>query len=192
MRLGTVIGDYEFNDELEYKHSKKVRWKTTFWHPVDIGSLKLGRDLNNKFKGRSSLTIRDLDPKEWDCLCDKLNKVPTPFRNLGMWGGLIQSPEYENEVIILFSQMLQHLHMRIVSFATRFPDAIVQVKKKRKWETVKVEFELYSSSFKNHLGNKWEEKGCHTIVCWEDDWEDRPKKPRLDIIELKEELEKIL
>src|SRR5208283_4374068 len=94
--LGTVIGDYEFNNELEYSHSRKMRWETTFWHPVDIDSLKLRRNLNNKFKGRSSSTIRELEEKDWDCLCKKLNGVNTPFRNLEMWGGLIQSPEYEN------------------------------------------------------------------------------------------------
>ena len=39
--LGTFIGDYEFNKELEYKHSRNVRWETTFWHPVEIASLHL-------------------------------------------------------------------------------------------------------------------------------------------------------
>jgi predicted Mrr-cat superfamily restriction endonuclease len=28
--VGTIIGDYEFNEKLEYKHSRKVRWETTF------------------------------------------------------------------------------------------------------------------------------------------------------------------
>ena len=192
--LGTVIGDYEFNEELWYQHSRKVRWETTFWHPVDIGSLRLPEKLKNKFYGRSSQTIRDLDEGEWDRLCKKLNGVNTPFRNLGTWGGLIQSPEYENEVIILFSQMQQHLHMRIVSFGTRFPDATVQRKKQGKWTKLNVEFELYSSGFQDHL-DRCDEEDCHTIICWEDDddgWDDRHVKRRFDIIELKKELEDIL
>jgi hypothetical protein len=111
-----------------------------------------------------------------------------------MWGGLIQSPEYENEVIILFSQMLQHLHMRIVSFGTLFPDAIVESKENGKWRKVYIEFELYSSGFKSHL-KKWKQgagKKCDAVVCWEHDWKNPPKKSRLNIIELKKHLEEIL
>jgi len=93
-------------------------------------------------------------------------------------------------VIILFSQMLQHLQMRIVSVGTRFPDAIVEIKKHGKWRKVNVEFELYSHGFKSHL-SKCEESDCHTIVCWEDDW-NYHKKGLFEIIVLKKELEKIL
>jgi hypothetical protein len=132
--LGTVIGDYEFNEELEYKHSRNVRWETTFWHPVEIASLHLPRSFEYKFSGQSSQTIRDLTEKEWDCLSKRLNNISTPFRNLGMWGGLIQSPEYENEMIILFSHMLQHLHMRIIKSGPLFPDAIVERKAGKKWK----------------------------------------------------------
>lgn len=34
--LGTIIGDYEFDKDLTYKHSREVSWETTFWNPVDI------------------------------------------------------------------------------------------------------------------------------------------------------------
>jgi hypothetical protein len=189
--LGTVKGDYLFDQQLEYKHSRKVWWETTFWHPVDIDDLDLSAPLYNKFHGHGSGTIKNLDPDEWNCLCENLNKVRTPFRNLGMWGGLIQSPEYENEVIILFSQMLQHLHMRIIGFGTRFPDAIVERKVKRgKWKRLNVEFERYAQGFKrDHIG-ACKDKDCHTIVCWENDWDDVPKE--FEIIELKKELENIL
>lgn len=193
--LGTVRGNYNFNDKLEYSHSKKVRWETTFWHPVDIDDLEfgrdqLGRDHKNKFKNSSSGIIRNLSKEEWDRFCDKLNKIRTPFRNLEERGGLIQSPEYENEVIILFCHMLQHLHMRIISFGTRFPDAIVLRKKNGKWREENIEFELYSKGFEDHL-DKFEEEECYTIVCWEDNWKSS-KKGRFEIIELKKELEKIL
>ena len=190
--VGTIIGGYEFNEELEYQHSRKVRWETTFWHPVDISLLKLSKSLYNKFHGLSSLTIRELEEDEWDKFCDRLNKISTPFRNLGMWGGIIQSPEYENEVIILFSHMLQHLHMRIIKSGTLFPDAIVERKAGKTWKKINVEFELYSSGFQSHLPDckKNEE---YVIVCWEDDdWRDNRPKRRFEIIELKEQLEKIL
>lgn len=191
--VGTVIGDYVFNYELEYKHSRKVRWETTFWHPVDISSLKLKspKSLYYKFHGLSSLTIRDLDEDEWDEFSNRLNNISTPFRNLGMWGGLIQSPEYENEVIILFSHMLQHFHMRIIKSGTRFPDAIVERKAGKKWKKINVEFELYSSGFQAHLPD-CKENEEYVIVCWEDDWRDNCQKRRFEIIELKEQLKKIL
>jgi len=190
--LGTIIGDYEYNRALEYKHTRKVGWETTFWHPVDIDDL-LGHDsIYYKFHGPTSQTIQDLEEEEWNRLCRKLREVRTPFRNLPMWGGLIQSPEYENEVIILFSQMLQHLGMRIAGFGTRFPDAIIQRKQRAKWQRLNVEFELYSSGFQSHMPVP-RDKDCCTIVCWEDDdWRDNRKKRGLKIIALKDELEKIL
>jgi hypothetical protein len=189
------MGEYRFDKDLEYRKTRKVRWETTFWHPVGIELLKLPRPLYHKFHGRSSGTIKELTAKEWACLSDRLNKIDTPFRNLGIWGGLIQSPEYENEVIILFSQMLQQLKMRIVSFGTRFPDAIVERKRYGKWERINVEFELYSSGFQEHLHplQQFKKADCHTIICWEDDdWKNPRVKRRFDIIELKRELEKML
>jgi len=191
--LGTVLGDYEYNRNLWYRHSRKVAWETTFWHPVKIDSLGLREDVYNRFHGRSSQTIRNLDKDQWNHLTDCLRRFRTPFRNLAMWGGLIQSPEYEGEVIILFSQMLQHLGMRIASIGTRFPDAIIERKKNGTWRTANVEFELRSSGFCCHMpacDNK--DTYCRTIVCWEDDWADTRKKAKFEIIELKRELEKVL
>jgi hypothetical protein len=190
--LGTVMGDYCYNDQLEYKHTRPVRWDTTFWHPVDIDSLNLRGPLYNKFHGRSSGTFRKLSVAEWEHVSKQINEVPTPFRNLSMWGGLIQSPEYENEVIILFSQMLQHLKMRIAGFGTRFPDAIIQRKERGKWRRLNVEFEVYSSGFQSHMPVP-DDKDCRTIICWEnDDWRDNRKKRGFKIIALKDEMEKLL
>lgn len=190
--VGTIIGNYKFNSELEYQHSRKVQWETTFWHPVEIESLGLRGSLYDKFHGQSSKTIRRLDEEEWNIFSAQLNKVSTPFRNLGMWGGMVQAPEYENEVMILFSHMLQHFNMRIIQFGTRFPDAIVEQKKGSKWEKLNVEFELCSSGFQNHLPGK--DKKCDLIVCWEDDgWgHNYHQKRRYKIIEMKKHLEKIL
>jgi hypothetical protein len=191
--LGTIRGDYEFNRELEYRHNRKVVWETTFWHPVDIDDLGLRKGVYYKFHGLSSQTIRKLEEDEWNHLCGKLGEVRTPFRNLASWGGLIQSPEYENEVIILFSQMLQYLRMRIVGFGTRFPDAIIERKDKHgNWRRLDVEFELYSSGFQSHMPVP-HDKNCKTIICWEDDdWRDSRKKAGLEIIALKDKLEEIL
>lgn len=191
--IGTITGDYEYNEALEYRHSRKVQWETTFWSPVPIDLLGLEKSsFYYKFHGSSSWTIRELKLDEWNKFHSQLVKVKTPFRNLVMWGGLIQAPEYENEVMILFSQMLQHFGMRIIQFATRFPDAIVEQKKGKKWKKLHVEFELRSSGFQSHLPDK--NKKCDLIVCWkDDDWgRNNRQKGRYKIIELKEHLEKLL
>jgi hypothetical protein len=190
--VGTITGEYQFNDELEYKHSREVLWETTFWHPIEIEELglKSNKKLFDKFHGQSSKTIRDLSETEWNTFSERLNKIDTPFRNLGMWGGMVQAPEYENEVMILFSHMLQHFNMRIIQFGTRFPDAIVERKNGKKWEKLSVEFELRSSGFQCHLPD-CEERPCDLIVCWKHDW-NPPKKWNFEIIELKKQLEKIL
>lgn len=189
--VGTIIGDYEFNEKLEYQHSRKVRWETTFWHPVSIELLGLKSEkLYNKFHGLSSFTIRELQEDEWNEFCERLNSVSTPFRNLGIWAGLLQSPEYENEVMILFSHMLQHFKMRIIQFGVRFPDAIVEQKKHGKWEKQYIEFELRSNSFQTHLPQCKKDEH-YVIVCWEDNWV-HPQKSRFEIIELKKVLEEIL
>jgi hypothetical protein len=189
--VGTIIGEYKFHSKLEYKHSREVQWETTFWHPVEICKLgKLTNSLFNKFHGQSSQTIRKLEGDEWDKFSRQLNKVSTPFRNLGMWGGMVQAPEYENEVMILFSHMLQHFNMRIIQFGTRFPDAIVERKKGNKWEKLYVEFELRSKGFQCHLPD-CNKRHCDLIVCWEDDWK-HPRKRDFEIIELKEHLKEIL
>ena len=39
--LGMITGDYEFDKRLEYQHSRKVTWETTFWDPVGIDCLHL-------------------------------------------------------------------------------------------------------------------------------------------------------
>src|SRR5882724_4680592 len=72
--LGTITGDYEFDKRLEYQHSRKVNWETTFWDLVGIDCLHLRRDVYNKFHGRNSQTIRSLQKDEWDCLCEKLSE----------------------------------------------------------------------------------------------------------------------
>ena len=190
--LGTVVGDYEYNEELEYPHSRKVRWETTFWEAVDIEALELPERFAYKFSGLHSQTIRELKAQEWDRICKRLDSIDTPFRNKDMLGGLIQSPEYENEVIILFSHLQERLNMRIVHFGTRFPDAIIERKRYGKWRTENVEFELYSSGFQDHL-DEYKKRDCKTIICWEDDtWEDNRQKRYFEIIELREVLRDML
>ena len=50
---------------------------------------------------------------------------------------------------------------------------------KGKWEDVRIEFEFRSSDFARH---RHYPDDCDAIVCWEDDWKDRPD--RIEVIEL--------
>ena len=67
-----------------------------------------------------------------------------------------------------------------IAIGTRFPDAIVERKKGKKWEKLYVEFELHSRGFQCHLPD-CDKRHCDLIVCWKDDW-NHPKKRHFEII----------
>lgn len=81
--------------------------------------------------------------------------------------GLLWQPGSEMEVVFLFGLLLPHLDLPLAIDTVRdaFPDCLA-----RRTDTgtdVRIEFELYSSNFKQH---KHACDGCDLIVCWEDDW----------------------
>jgi len=100
-----------------------------------------------------------------------LCRIKTPFEGLTDFGGLSRAPQTEQELIILFSKLNQHLKMKIESVSTIFPDAYVRMEKRRNWSTVPAEFELNSADSKSHGNIKNLEKGetC-CIICRKDDW----------------------
>jgi hypothetical protein len=51
---------------------------------------------------------------------------------------------------------------------------------KGQWQRVRIEFEFESRNFLKHGHNP---KGCDVIVCWIDNWPERPKN--LQVIELR-------
>jgi hypothetical protein len=188
--IGTINGNYKFNEKLEYKHSKPVVWEFTFWEPLDVGELPLSK----KLKKRLGLnrTVLPLTKKEWDTIYKIVSQTKNPFKGLTNWEGLPRAPQTEQEVVILFSKLSNVLKMKIEYVSTRFPDATIMIKRGGEWITKKAEFEVYSSGFQKHLEKMRKKKvKCDYVICWEDDdWKQKPKNLR--VIELKKELEKII
>jgi hypothetical protein len=84
--------------------------------------------------------------------------------------------------------------MKISYVSTRYPDAIIRVKKWKSWVTQTAEFELLASRFEDHEEQYKSGNRCALIICWEDDWKRKPRWLRgsTRIIELKKELERII
>lgn len=188
--VGTVIGDYKYDEDLYYEHSKPVRWELTFWEPLDVEELRLPEVLSKRI--RLNRTILELKPKEWELIDKALYYIKNPFQGLNNFEGICRAPETEQETIVLFSKLSQHLKMKIEAVGTRFPDALVRVKEGKKWVTKPAEFEVYSSVFEahGHLEQMKKGKECDLIICWKNDWENKPEN--LQVIELRRELEEII
>jgi hypothetical protein len=107
---------------------------------------------------------------------------------LNNFEGICRAPQTEQEAIILFGKLSQHLKMRIEYVGKPFPDAYVRVKEGKKWKTKAAEFELNSSDFESHghLEQMKKGKDCDMIICWKDDWENKPRN--LKVIELRSKL----
>lgn len=183
--LGTITGNYKYNEELYYSHSRPVRWNFKFWEPLDVEELSLPHHIVKRLG--LNRTVLPLERKEWELIYDVVVRAKNPFEGMTNFEGLLRAPETEQEVIILFSKLSQHLKMKIEYVSTRFPDAYVRIKKRKKWITKVAEFEKKSSDFKAHGHDP---KKCDLIICWKDDWKNKPKN--LQVIELRRELEELV
>lgn len=188
--VGRIIGCYKYDDSLYYEHSMPVRWESTYWEPLNVESLDLPADLKKKI--RLNRTVLELEPEEWALIDKALNHVKNPFQGLNNFEGVCRAPQTEQEAIILFGKLSQHLKMRIEYVGKPFPDAYIRVKKREKWITKAAEFELNSSDFQRHGHLKAMKKGkaCDMIICWRDDWAEKPRKP--EVVEIRKELEEIV
>ncbi len=188
--LGRVIGRYKYDESLYYEHSLPVKWESTYWEPIDVESLSLTESTSTRI--RLNRTVLELKPVEWEQLDKALNRMKNPFQGLNNFEGICRAPRTEQEAIILFGKLSQHLKMRIEYVGKPFPDALIRVKEGGRWKTKAAEFELKSSDFERHGHLKAMKKGkaCDMIICWEDDW---PEKPRdLEAVEIRKELEEIV
>lgn len=103
-------------------------------------------------------------------------KKTEPLHSLG----IMFAPEYEQEVLYLFSVLHRDLGFPyVLKIRNEFPDATVIDKQK---EVKTIEFELKASDFVQHGHPK---SGCDFIVCWENDLED-PGEEMPKIISLKD------
>ncbi len=184
--VGTVIRRYRYDESLTYKHAKGVRWELSFWEPVDIRELHLPNALERKLVRQ--ITIQELQESEWKLLEKKLDDVESPFKGKSEILGLCGAPETEQDVIILFAKLSQHLKMRIDRVGTRFPDALLRIKKNGRWVPVMAEFEIWSSRFEahGHLEEMRKGKRCDYIICWKHDWSAKPRN--IKVVELRKEL----
>ena len=187
--LGIVKGKYKFNPDLSYKHTKPVYWYRKFWAPIYLDELSLPETLETRlFLNR---TILPLLETEWEIIEKQVSEFKSPFEGYRNLFGLMRSPQTEQETIILFSHLCQSLRFRIEYVSTRYPDAYLQQKEDGEWVSKTAEFELYSSSFVNHMKKyRKDPESCDMIICWIHDWDEKPDD--LEVIDLKKELENMI
>jgi len=98
--------------------------------------------------------------------------------------GILFEPQYEQEVVYLFSVFHRDLDFPyIIKIRNEFPDALVMDKKR---DVKSIEFEVKASDFIQH---NHDPKKCDFIVCWENDLESYEDLP--PIIALKDFTEEL-
>jgi len=91
--------------------------------------------------------------------------------------GMSYAPTNEQGVVFLFGRLAAKLGFQIELVQVRFPDCMAR----RQGKVCRIEFEYHASNYRNHPP-----KGADIIVCWDNDWEHRPKQfQHLEIIDLK-------
>ncbi|NMC69591.1 MAG: hypothetical protein GYA57_05920 [Myxococcales bacterium] len=95
-------------------------------------------------------------------------------------GPMRLAPTNEQGVVFLFAHLAKRLRMRVEQIRQGFPDCVAYEKGTRGERRVRIEFEFRSSSFRTHGHSA---RRCDCIVCWEDDWPERPESLR--VIELR-------
>jgi hypothetical protein len=98
--------------------------------------------------------------------------APLDFR------GLRHAPVNENGVVFLFGMVAQELGYMVEAVQIGFPDC--EAKREiapGKWQRVRIEFESRNFAEHGHDPNK-----CDVIVCWRDNWQDRPAQ--VELVEL--------
>ena len=91
--------------------------------------------------------------------------------------GMTYAPTNEQGVVFLFGRLAPRLGFDAEYVRTGFPDCIAC----RRGKKYRIEFEYRASKYKCHPS-----RGADVIVCWDNDWEHRPRKyQHLEIIDLK-------
>ena len=86
-------------------------------------------------------------------------------------------PRQELEIIFLFAEHFKSLGFtKIKKIQQKFPDCIAYRKTSSGRKEVVIGSKLQSINFHNH---KHDVKKCDCIVCWEDNWLDKPKNSKL-------------
>ncbi len=151
---------------------------------------KLWKIVKTETIEKISETIKDIEePQGIPTESDDLDEFVGEPMDLGV---MRWSPITHDGVIALFVEYRKELGFPIIEWIRpQFPDACVyKITNKPRASYVKkyVEFELYSSLFKEHtLNQKHSKRKCDYVICWENDWKDCP----IPVIELKSEILRI-
>ena len=90
--------------------------------------------------------------------------------------GMTYAPTNEQGVVFLFGRLAPQLGFDVEVVRTGFPDCIARRRGKR----CRIEFKYRASQY------KYPPRGADVVVCWENDWEHRPRKYKhLEIVDLK-------
>ncbi len=101
--------------------------------------------------------------------------APISFR------GLRHAPINEQGVVYLFGMVSSELGLIVEAVQSTYPNCEAKRcidRNQNRWQRVRIEFEFYSSNFRDHGHDP---DGCDMIVCWEHDWADCP----LEVVELR-------
>lgn len=101
--------------------------------------------------------------------------------------GLRHAPINEQGVVYLFGMVSAELGLIVEAVQSAYPDCEAKRcvdSKNNRWQRVRIEFEFYSSNFKDH-GHDC--SCCDLIICWEHDWKDCP----IEVIELRSVIDKL-
>ena len=94
--------------------------------------------------------------------------------------GLRHEPVNEQGVVFLFGMVAKELGYMVEVVRGGFPDC--EAKRcvgPNSWQGVQIEFEFESRNFRDH-GHPHD--GCDVVVCWRDNWPDRPAN--LEVVQL--------
>lgn len=99
---------------------------------------------------------------------------------------LAYEPVTEDGVIFVFGVLAQELGFSVTRIQKDFPDceAVCEVQD-GKWQKLRIEFELASKNFLEHMHNPEE---CDLIVCWVHNWRECP----VEVLEMRTEVRKRL
>ena len=98
--------------------------------------------------------------------------------------GILFEPEYEQEVVYLFSVFHRDLGFPyIIRIRNEFPNAIAMTRNK---EIKRIEFEVRASDF---IAHKHDKHGCDCIICWENDLNEEHSKDLPEVISIKDNIE---
>jgi hypothetical protein len=101
--------------------------------------------------------------------------------------GLRHAPTNEQGVVYLFGMVSSELGLIVEAVQAAYPDCEAKRcvdGKRNRCQRVRIEFEFYSSNFKDHCHDP---SGCDMVVCWEHDWPDCP----LEVIELRSVIDRL-